>query len=203
MEAMRYLIGVDEAGRAPLAGPVSVAAVMVPESFDVKKIFPTVKDSKLLTPERRWEIFKEVVVRTKAGEMKYCVRFSDHLYIDEYGITRAVRRAVMQCVSRVSPQPEGVHVYLDGLLYAPSKYRQETIINGDALIPVISLASVIAKVQRDKLMVRYAKLFPHYGFELHKGYGTKKHWAALREHGMCDIHRRSYCARYLEGAVAA
>lgn len=193
---MEYLIGVDEAGRGPLAGPVSVAAVLVPATLDIKKAFPDVKDSKLLSAAKRSEIFNEVSARAKAGELKYRVRFSDHLYIDEYGIARAVRRAVAQCVCSVSPATEGVRVFLDGLLYAPSKYKQETIINGDELVPVISLASVIAKVQRDTIMMRFSKRFPQYGFDSHKGYGTKKHWAALREFGMCEIHRTSYCKKY-------
>ncbi|MBI4132991.1 ribonuclease HII [Candidatus Uhrbacteria bacterium] len=196
---MRFLIGVDEAGRGPLAGPVSVGAVMVPERFDIRKAFPDVKDSKLLTPKARAEMYEEAVARSKAGELKFCVRFSDHAHIDEFGITRALRRAVAKCVHALAPSPHNVRVYLDGLLYAPSKYEQETVVHGDLLVPIISLASVIAKVQRDRLMVRYSKKFTQYGFELHKGYGTKMHWRALEEYGLSQIHRRTYC-RSLLGA---
>src|SRR3989344_5980665 len=191
---MRYFIGVDEAGRGPPAGPGSVGAVMVPAGFDVLKTFPEVKDSKLLAPKKRDEIYEEVVVRAKAGELRFCVRFADHAYIDSYGITRAVRRAVQRSVSSLSVSPQGIKVFLDGLLYAPSKYEQETIIHGDALVPIISLASVVAKVRRDRLMRKFAEKFPKYGFDAHKGYGTTQHRAALKEFGLSEIHRMTYCA---------
>src|SRR3989344_506341 len=193
---MKYLIGVDEAGRGPLAGPVSVGAVLVPKKFDVLKIFPDVKDSKLLSPKVREEIYEEVAARTKAGELKFCVRFADHAYIDAYGITRAVRQAVQKSVSALAPSPEGIEIFLDGLLHAPSKYHQETIIHGDALIPIISLASVVAKVRRDRLMMKFAEKFPKYGFEIHKGYGTKVHRDAILRFGLCEIHRVSYSQKF-------
>ena len=193
---MKRLIGVDEAGRAPLAGPVSVAAVMVPEGFDILKEFPGVKDSKLLAPKKREALYKEALARSKAGEIRFCVRFSDRSYIDEFGITRAVRRAVARCVVAVAPSAEGVRVFLDGLLYAPSRYEQETIINGDALVPIISLASVLAKVKRDELMRKYGRMFPDYGFEVHKGYGAKRHREAIRKFGLCAIHRITYSQRF-------
>lgn len=196
INAMRYLVGVDEAGRGPVAGPVSVGAVMVPKKFDVLKMFPDVKDSKLLSPKVRDEIYEEVVARSKRGELEFCVRFADHSYIDTYGITRAVRRAVQKSVLALAPSPEGVRIFLDGLLYAPSKYQQETIIHGDALIPIISLASVVAKVRRDRLMMKFAKKFPNYGFEQHKGYGTKVHRDAILRFGLCEIHRVSYSQKF-------
>ena len=190
---MRYLIGIDEAGRGPLAGPVSVGAVRVPVHFDVLKAFPDVKDSKLLAPSKREEIYKEVVKRAGAGELAFCVRFAGHRYIDTFGIMRAVRRAVLASIKKLAPEPSGVKVLLDGLLRAPEAYRQETIIHGDALVPLISLASVIAKVRRDMRMRGLARHFPNYGFEFHKGYGTEAHRAAIRMFGLCDIHRVTYC----------
>lgn len=193
---MRYLIGVDEAGRAPLAGPVSVGAVMVPKTFDVLKMFPDVKDSKLLSAKKRDEIYEEVVARERAGELDFCVRFADHAYIDTYGITRAVRRATQRSVAALAPSAEGIRILLDGLLYAPSRYEQETIVHGDALVPIISLASVVAKVRRDRLMVRFSKKFPQYGFEAHKGYGTQSHREAIRRFGLCEIHRISYSRKF-------
>lgn len=199
IKAMRYLIGVDEAGRGPLAGPVSVGAVMVPRKFDVLKAFPDVKDSKLLSPKKREEIYEEVVSRAKTGELRFCVRFADHVYIDAYGITRAVRQAVQKSVSALAPSSEGVEIFLDGLLHAPSKYHQETIIHGDALIPIISLASVVAKVRRDRLMMKFAEKFPKYGFETHKGYGTKAHRDAILRFGLCKIHRVSYSRKFALG----
>ncbi len=193
---MKYLIGVDEAGRAPLAGPVSVAAVMVSESFDVKEMFPDVRDSKLLTEKKRDEIYEEMLERSAAGEVHYCVRFSAHTYIDKFGITRAVRRAVQRCVSALAPSSEDVRILLDGLLYAPSQYGQETIVHGDALVPIISLASVVAKVRRDRLMMKFARQFPNYGFDLHKGYPTKLHREAIRRFGLCEIHRVTYSQKF-------
>jgi ribonuclease HII len=197
--AMRYLIGVDEAGRAPLAGPVSVGAVIVPEGFDVLSIFPDVKDSKLLSHKKRVEIYRRLQAHSLVSEVRYCVRYSSHAYIDEHGITKAVRRAVTNCVRSLAPKPEGIHVQLDGLLKAPTPYSQETIIRGDFLIPLISLASVVAKVRRDRKMVRLARHYPGYSFEVHKGYPTPAHKALVREKGLCEIHRRSYCARILAG----
>lgn len=187
------VMGVDEAGRAPLAGPVSVGFVLVPYNFDVLKEFPGVKDSKQLTELKREKIYDELLERKKNGDVPFCVRFSDHLYIDEYGITRAVKHAIISGTRYLSSREEGVTILLDGLLYAPSKYEQETIINGDELVPIISLASIAAKVERDRLMKKMAKKFPDYGFERHKGYPTKAHYAAIREFGLCEIHRRSYC----------
>lgn len=186
-------MGVDEAGRAPLAGPVSVGFVLVPHNFDVLKEFPGVKDSKQLSELKREEIYESLLKRKQAGDVSFCVRFSDHLYIDEYGITRAVKRAIISGTRYLAPQEENVTVMLDGLLYAPSQYEQETVIGGDDLIPVISLASIAAKVERDRLMKKLAKKFPQYGFERHKGYPTAAHYAAIREHGLSEIHRRSYC----------
>ena len=145
------------------------------------------------------EIYEKVVARSKSGELKFCVRFADHTYIDTYGITRAVRQAVQKSVSALASSPEGVEILLDGLLHAPSKYRQKTIIHGDALVPIISLASVVAKVRRDRLMLKFAEKFPSYGFETHKGYGTKVHRDAILRFGLCEIHRVSYSRKFALG----
>lgn len=196
----RFLIGVDEAGRAPLAGPVSVGFVKVPLNFDVLREFPGTKDSKQLTASAREEIYEQLLEREKRGDVQFVVRFSDHLAIDELGITKAVKKAIISGVRALAPKPATVSIKLDGLLYAPSQYVQETIINGDESQPIISLASIAAKVERDRLMKRMAKKFPNYGFEQHKGYGTKFHYAAIREFGLCDIHRRSYCI-WFDGTV--
>lgn len=192
---MQYVIGVDEAGRGPLAGPVAVGAVIVAEDFDVLRAFPDVKDSKVLSPSKREEIYREVLAHAKTGEVRFCVRFSGHTYIDTFGITKAVRHAVYSSVRSLAPESSGVHVLLDGLLHAPDEYEQETIIHGDALVPLVSLASVVAKVRRDSLMRRLAKDFPNYGFEVHKGYGTLAHRAAIQQFGLCDIHRATYCSK--------
>ena len=195
----RLLVGVDEAGRGPLAGPVSVGAVIVSQRFDVMQAFPDVKDSKLLTAAKREEIYEEIRLRTEAGDIRFCVRFSKNSYIDAFGITKAVHRAIASGVRALAGRGEGVHVFLDGLLHAPLQYEQETIIHGDALVPIISLASVVAKVRRDRLMRRLARSFPNYGFEQHKGYATKQHYVAIERFGLCAIHRKTYCRELREG----
>ena len=189
---MQWLVGVDEAGRGPLAGPVSVGVVAVPYRFDIKRAFPGVDDSKKLTEAAREEIYIEALTRARAGDIKLCARLAGALYIDRYGIVRAVRRGVWSGVRHVA-EPENSFIKLDGLLKAPPEYRQETIIKGDSLEPVISLASVVAKVRRDRLMKKLAAQYPQYGFEVHKGYGTRMHLEAIGEFGLCGLHRRSFC----------
>ena len=186
------MLGVDEAGRGPLAGPVSVGVVAVPEGFDVLNEFPEVKDSKKLSENKREKIFIALEERAKAGDVRFTVEFESAKVIDEEGIATAVRRALWRGVNKLAPDSALVHVLLDGSLKAPPEYSQEAIINGDELIPIISLASIVAKVSRDRLMVELAKKYPLYGFEKHKGYGTVVHYEMLKKYGLCDIHRRSY-----------
>lgn len=187
------LIGVDEAGRGPLAGPVAVGVVAVPEGYDIRRAFPGVNDSKLLSEGKREELYALLVQKAAAGEVRFCVRYSAAVTIDKFGLTRAVRNAVWSGVRALAPEPLGVRVLLDGLLKAPPRYAQQTIVRGDQTEPVISLASIAAKVKRDRLMKLLAKQYPEYGFEQHKGYGTPAHYERLREHGLSDLHRRSFC----------
>lgn len=188
----KFLLGVDEAGRGPLAGPVAVGVVIVPTGFDVLKEFSGVRDSKKLSEKKREEIFRILEERAQIGDVRYTVEFEDADVIDEEGIVTAVRRALARGVNRLAPDPAIVHVQLDGALKAPPEYAQETIIDGDELIPLISLASIAAKVMRDRLMTALALDYPPYGFERHKGYGTRAHYDALRTHGPCVIHRHSF-----------
>ncbi len=190
---MRYVIGVDEAGRGPLAGPVAVGVVMAPEGFDFLGIFPSLNDSKKLSEKKREAIFEELLLRQKAGEVRFCVKSVAAPVIDRNGIAKAVHSSVHAGIRQLAPETAGVRVYLDGLLHAPEGYEQETVIGGDALIPAIMLASVAAKVSRDRLMMKLAPDYPGYGFEAHKGYGTKAHIAAIRSLGLSDLHRRSFC----------
>ena len=187
-----FILGVDEAGRGPLAGPVAVGVVAVPVGFDVLHEFPGVKDSKLLSGQKRERIFEEVQKRVKRGDLRVCVRLSGSGYIDRFGITRAVRKAVWSGVRALSG-PEHSVVLLDGLLRAPKEYIQRTIVKGDFRVPVIALASVMAKVTRDRLMERLSAEYPEYGFEQHKGYGTLTHRRAIKRYGLTGIHRNSYC----------
>ena len=191
---MRFLIGVDEAGRGPLAGPVAVGIVAVHEGFDVAKEFPGVADSKKLSEKRREEIFKMLEARAILGDVRFVVEFEDSETIDREGIAPSVKKALFRGVNFLVSKYGFTKptILLDGALHAPGEYTQETIINGDELVPLISLASIAAKVTRDRLMKELALQFPQYGFEKHKGYGTKAHYAALAEHGPCAIHRRSF-----------
>ncbi len=195
---MQYVVGVDEAGRGPLAGPVAVGVVMVPQNFNIKKVFPGVADSKKLTEKKREEIYTLLQQAQRDETLRFVVVFASAQMIDRDGITKAVRSAVWRGVRKLvcrdpgPREPSSVRVLLDGLLVAPPEYAQKTIIRGDATEPIISLASIAAKVERDRLMVEYAKKFPNYGFEVHKGYGTQKHLAAIKKFGLCAIHRATF-----------
>jgi ribonuclease HII len=189
---MQFVLGVDEAGRGPLAGPVSVGVVAVPDGFDVAKEFPGVADSKKLSEKKREKLFEMLKARAANGDVRFAVEFESADTIDREGIAVAVRRAVSRGVNALAPDAALVRVQLDGALRAPSEYAQETIINGDELIPIISLASIAAKVTRDRLMVELSAQYPLYGFEKNKGYGTRAHYEMLRKYGLCVIHRRSF-----------
>ena len=165
------LIGVDEAGRGPLAGPVSVGIVSVARKFDIRKAFPGVGDSKALTEKKREEIYENALLYKERGEIDFCVEFGSAELIDTLGITNVVKDCVSKGVKKLGPKSQGVHV----------------------TEAVISLASIVAKVSRDRLMCTLAMQFPEYGFEKHKGYGTKAHILAIQEFGLSQIHRRTYC----------
>jgi ribonuclease HII len=186
------MLGVDEAGRGPLAGPVAVGVVAVSEGFDVAREFPGVADSKKLSEKKREGIYGMLETRVAQGDVRFVVEFESAEMIDREGIAPSVRSALSRGVNALAPDAALVHVQLDGSLRAPAEYAQETIIHGDALVPIISLASIAAKVERDRLMTEFAKKYPAYGFEIHKGYGTKAHYEMLLKHGLCAIHRRSF-----------
>lgn len=194
----KFLIGVDEAGRGPLAGPVAVGIVMVPQYFDFKQL-RGVRDSKQMSNLGREIWFEKIQMLERDYDLKYLVRFSSAMVIDRFGITRAVRRAVYRGVRELAPEPRGIKILLDGLLSAPREYAQQTIIRGDEKEPLIALASIVAKVRRDRLMRRLSLRYPEYGFEVHKGYGTKTHCEALIKLGVCKIHRRTYCEALIKG----
>jgi ribonuclease HII len=196
-------IGVDEAGRGPLAGPVAVGVVCVRPDFDWTLI-PGVDDSKKLTPEVREEIAKRAAELRHAGVLFASVAMSDAVRIDRYGIVPSVRtamgRALLYLQKETSHAPKECFVQLDGLLRAPSRYEnQETIIGGDGKEKIIGLASILAKVHRDAYMVRIAGRpeLVRYAFDQHKGYGTKLHRERIREHGLSFLHRKSFCRKLM------
>jgi len=189
---MKSVLGVDEAGRGPLAGPVAVGTICVRGDFDILAAFPGLNDSKKLTEKKREALFELLLERVTAGDVSYHVELIGHDVIDIIGIVPSVERGVEQGIEKLLPDPTQGKIWLDGALCAPHLYEQETVIGGDTLIPAIMLASVAAKVTRDRHMTRLAKHYPLYGFDRHKGYGTSAHYDALREHGLCDLHRRTF-----------
>jgi ribonuclease HII len=192
----KAVLGVDEAGRGPLAGPVAVGAVCAPEGFDFLTEFPGLNDSKKLSEKKREALFARLVECTEAGTIQVAVVLKSAKEIDGRGIAVVIRDAVAEAVEKLLPDAKAGKIWLDGSLKAPIKYEQETVIGGDALIPAIMLASIAAKVSRDRHMVRLAAKYPEYGFEGHKGYGTKAHIQAIRERGLSDLHRRSFCKNF-------
>jgi ribonuclease HII len=203
VQMSRFIIGVDEAGRGPLAGPVAVGVVMIRQGMPIRRYFKGINDSKKLSPELREALYEQLRVFQNNGIVRYTVVFSSASVIDRFGISAAVQRAVYKGVRTLSSLLESdastIEILLDGLLHAPPQFQQQTIIKGDELVPVISLASIAAKVERDRLMRRLAKKYPKYGFEHHKGYGTREHYAAIQKHGLCDIHRKSWRITSVDG----
>ncbi len=191
-----YLIGVDEAGRGPLAGPVSVGVVAfrrTTHNQQPTKILKGIRDSKKFSENQREEWFRKLKQLEKEGKIKTAVSYSSAKIIDGNGIVFAIRRALAMSLKKLKLQPNECEVLLDGTLYAPKEYKkQKTIIRGDNSVPIIAAASIIAKVSRDRKMKRMAKKFPKYGFEIHKGYGTKAHYRAIKKLGVSEIHRRSF-----------
>ncbi len=188
-----YIIGVDEVGRGPLAGPVTVAVAMIPREFSFGETRPN--DSKKISEKKREEWF---LYAKEHSDIFYATSNVSSRMIDKIGISKATILAVKRSLEKLSStwktdiQVEQVEILLDGLLHAPEQYKQKTIIKGDEKEPIISLASIIAKVTRDRMMVEISKKYPQYGFESHKGYGTKKHYESIKKYGILDIHRKSF-----------
>lgn len=195
----RYILGVDEAGRGPLAGPVAVGVVKVREGYDILAAFPGLADSKKLSEKKREALFKILQEEIRAGNVAATVTLSSAAMIDGKGIAFAIRHGVDTGVRKLLPNPSEGKVWLDGSLKASSEYKQETVIGGDGIIPAIMLASIAAKVTRDRALVKLDAQFPIYNFKQHKGYGTKAHQDAIRTHGPCAEHRRSFLRNILQG----
>jgi len=186
----RYVAGVDEAGRGPLAGPVMAAAVIFPANW-LRAGLPAdlegLNDSKQLTAAQRERFF---LALTSRGDIAIAVGTVDAGRVDELNILQATHRAMNQALARLQPVPE--HVLMDGRVVKSLRFSQTALIKGDARSYSIAAASVVAKVTRDRLMIEYDRRWPAYGFAEHKGYGTAQHLAALAAHGPCPIHRRSF-----------
>ncbi len=189
---MEYLVGIDEAGRGPLAGPVAVGVVKVANDFDWNQC-PGVHDSKQLSPKQRREIYKCTQILKKAGELDFAVAMVGAKIIDRTGIVSAIRVAMQRAIKRLELSPNEAFIKLDGGLYAPVEFSQSTIIKGDQSEKEIGLASIMAKETRDAYMCRKAIRFPAYDFATHKGYGTKFHRQVIKEWGLCVEHRHTFC----------
>jgi len=188
-----HSIGIDEAGRGPLAGPITLAALCFPRNFKMPKITFPIKDSKKMSPIRREEVFKILKDLKKKEKINFSVSHIKHTLVDKYGITKCTRRGIERCLKKLDVSPGRVQILLDGTLYAPKEFKnQKTIIRGDEKVKIIALSSIIAKVTRDKRMFNLSKKFPDYGFEIHKGYGTQMHQKALKKKGPSPIHRLSF-----------
>lgn len=188
---MNHIVGIDEAGRGPLAGPVSIGVVILTSECK-KKFFKGIKDSKKLSKGERELWFEKACDAQLAGLLNFKVALVSENIIDKHGIMEAIRRGMRQCLKGLEV-PHHAHIFLDGALYAPKEFRhQKTIIKGDEKIAIISLASICAKVTRDKYMIKLSKKYPEYGFDVHKGYGTKMHRDGIKEHGLSKVHRKTF-----------
>ena len=180
---LKRIAGVDEAGRGPLAGPVAAAAVILPRGFSC----PGLDDSKKLTAKRREALFEFITTHT---EVIWAVAMASPEEIDQINILRATHLAMRRAVDSLSPAPD--HCLIDGLPVKGFHLPHDGIVKGDGLSLSIAAASIIAKVTRDRLMREIDVEFPQFGFARHQGYGTKEHLEALRIHGPCRHHRRSF-----------
>ena len=181
-----YIAGLDEAGRGSWAGPVSAAAVILPDHENILKTLEGVRDSKRMTIHQRG-IWAEKI---KENALSWGVGFASNQEIDEIGIVPATRLAMQRALDQLEPQPQ--FLLIDALRLNEIEIEQASYKKGDAICLSIAAASVIAKTERDALMIEASRKHPEYFFERHKGYGTKAHQKALREKGPCDIHRKSF-----------
>ena len=185
-QGIKLICGIDEAGRGPLAGPVCAAAVILPAHVEI----PGLDDSKKLTDKRRRELMPLIMEKALA----YGIAFADHEEIDQINILQATFLAMERAVSKLEIKPE--LLLIDGNRQKDFGVPAETVVHGDSLSASIAAASILAKITRDDYMQQMAERYPQYGFEVHKGYGTKVHYAALTEYGPCPIHRMSFLKKF-------
>lgn len=185
-EGYTVICGVDEAGRGPLAGPVCAAAVILPRGHQI----PGLNDSKKLTDKKRRELFPLI----KEQAIAYGIGMASHQEIDEINILQATYLAMERAIAQLEGKAD--MALIDGNRAKDFGMAVRTVVKGDSLSANIAAASVLAKVTRDDLMVEMAKEFPGYGFEVHKGYGTKAHYEALRNLGPCAIHRMTFLKKF-------
>ena len=183
---LRLICGLDEAGRGPLAGPVCAAAVILPEHLQI----PGLNDSKKLTDKKRRELFP--VIQEQA--IAYGIGLASESEIDEINILQATFLAMRRALEQLTVRPE--IALIDGNRETDFGLPVKTVVKGDSLSANIAAASILAKVTRDNIMVELARKYSEYGFEIHKGYGTKAHYEALRTYGPCPIHRKTFLKKF-------
>lgn len=179
---VEIICGVDEAGRGPLAGPVCAAAVILPRGFEIAGL----NDSKKLTEKKRDALYDVII----ENAVSYGIAFATVEEIEEYNILNAAMLAMNRAIAKLDPQPQ--LALIDGNRNSAIEVKSQCVVKGDAKCADIAAASILAKVTRDRYMLEMAEKYPEYHFEQHKGYGTKLHYAAIREFGPCKIHRPSF-----------
>lgn len=185
-QGIKIICGVDEAGRGPLAGPVCAAAVILPPNAEI----PGLNDSKKLSDKKRRELYPVI----KEQALAYGIAFADHKEIDEINILQATYLAMERAINQLSVKPE--LALIDGNRAKDFGIPVQTVVHGDSLSASIAAASVLAKVTRDDYMLKMAEEYPGYDFEIHKGYGTKAHYAALAKLGASSIHRMTFLKKF-------
>lgn len=191
---MNYTVGIDEAGRGPLAGPVAVGAVSISDGFN-KNFFKSIKDSKKLSEIERELWYALALEAKKKGVLNFAVSLVSEKVIDRHGISYATRLGIKRAL-RSLKIPATAQIFLDGGIFAPQEFNhQRTIIRGDEKVPVVSLASIVAKVTRDRKMISLSSKFPGYDFDINKGYGTAGHRKAIQKYGPTAIHRTSFLGK--------
>lgn len=189
---VRYLIGIDEVGRGPLAGPITLCACRVPRDFDFSRL-EKIKDSKKLSAQKRQEWFERLSALRAEGLVSFSLSSVSAEEIDSMGLSHCIRKAVRNILADLAANPVETEIRLDGSLFAPREFIfQKTIVKGDEKEPIIAAASIIAKVTRDRMMAEFGLIYPLYGFDAHKGYGTVEHRKAIRAYGATPIHRKTF-----------
>lgn len=184
-----FVVGIDEAGRGPLAGPVVAGAVLInKKDFNLIKKNKLIKDSKKLSFKQRREAYEFLIDKVKWG-----TGIISEKDIDKINILNATKKAMLKAVKALNKKTKIDFLIIDGNIKLSTKYNQKSVIKGDAKVLSCSAASIIAKVTRDELMIKYHKKYPKYNFEKHKGYGTKEHTRNIKKYGLSKIHRKSFC----------
>ena len=187
-QGLKYIAGIDEAGRGPLAGPVCVAMVIMP--LEEEKRIAGVNDSKKLTEKKREELFEKII----STAIDYDIEFVDEETIDTINILNATKLGMHTCINNIKTKPD---IVLIDAVKLESDIPTKSIIKGDALSYSIACASILAKVSRDRLMLKLDEEYPEYNFKKHKGYGTKEHIENLKTFGASKIHRKSFIGHFV------